>query len=87
MSDYPTPVPIEVVEIIDRYIDNEHRDAQKFSNREVLDDSGAYALHDAVSRVYARAYHDGRMAERARNNGERQRARDRARAREEAPDA
>jgi hypothetical protein len=37
--------------------------------------------------VYARAYHDGRMAERARNNGERQRARDRARAREEAPDA
>lgn len=79
MSGYPTPVPIEVVEIVDRFIDDEHRDAGKYINRELLDSSGTHALHDAASRIYARAYHDGRMAERARANAERQRARDRAR--------
>ncbi|QPZ39715.1 hypothetical protein [Paramicrobacterium chengjingii] len=85
MNGYPTPVPIEVVEIIDRFIEREHDAARKFTNREVLDESGAYSLHEAASSVYARAYHDGRMAERARTNGERQRARDTERANEETP--
>ena len=74
-----TPVPIAVVEAVDRYIGDEFRDAAKFSNREVLDDSGAYSLHGVAAEVYARGYQDGRMAERQRANGERQRERDRAR--------
>ena len=74
MSDW-TPVPIEVVETVDRFIEAEHRDADRFSNREVLDESGAYSLHIAASKVYARGYQDGRMAERARANAERQRER------------
>lgn len=85
MSDYLIPVPIEVVEIIDRFIDREHSAARKFTNREVLDKSGAYSLHEAASSVYARGYHDGRMAERARTNGERQRAFDAEQATKETP--
>lgn len=73
------PVPIAVIESVDRFIADEHRDARKFSNREVLDDSGAYSLHGVAAGVYARGYQDGRMAERARSNNERQRERDRAR--------
>lgn len=80
-----TPVPITVIESVDRFIDKEHDDARKFSNREVLDGSGAYSLHSVAGGIYARGYQDGRMAERARANGERQRERDRAR--EEATDA
>ena len=76
---YDIPVPIAVVETIDRFIGDEFRDAAKYSNREVLDDSGAYSLHEAAAQVYARGYQDGLMAERARANGERQRARDRVR--------
>lgn len=76
---YDIPVPIAVVETIDRFIGDEFRDAAKYSNREVLDDSGAYSLHGAAAQVYARGYQDGLMAERARANGERQRERDRAR--------
>lgn len=74
-----TPVPIAVVELVDRFIEGEHRDAHRFTNREVLDDSGAYSLHGTAADVYARGYQDGRMAERARSNNERQRERDRAR--------
>lgn len=74
------PVPVVVVEIVDRFIGDEYRDAAKFSNREILDDSGAYSLHGTAAEVYARGYQDGRMAERQRANGERQRERDRRRA-------
>lgn len=76
---YDIPVPIAVVETIDRFIGDEFRDAAKYSNREVLDDSGAYSLHGAAAHVYARGYQDGLIAERARANGERQRQRDRNR--------
>lgn len=69
---------------IDRFIDDEFRVAAKYSNREVLDESGAYALHGAAAGVYARGYQDGRLAERQRANGERQRERDRARAERES---
>ena len=80
------PVPIAVVETVDRYIADEYRDAAKWSNRDVLDDSGAYSLHGVAAEVYARGYQDGRMAERARANGERQRERDRARAAQKSGD-
>ncbi len=70
-----TPVPIDVVETIDRFISTEHADARKWVNRELLDDSGAYSLHQAAAQVYKRGYLDGAMAERARQNGERQRER------------
>lgn len=80
------PVPIAVVEAVDSYIDDEFRDAAKFSNRELLDDSGAYSLHGIAAEIYARGYQDGRMAERQRANGERRRERDRARAAQESGD-
>lgn len=80
------PVPLAVVESVDRYIGDEIRDAAKFSNREVLDESGAYSLHGVAAEIYARGYQDGRMAERQRANGERQRERDRARAAQESGD-
>lgn len=78
-NEWPAPVPIAVVEIVDQFIGDEHRDARKFTNRELLDDSGAYRLHLTAAEVYARGYQDGRMAEMARASGERQRERDRIR--------
>ena len=76
MSDLPAPVPVDVVETVDRFVDDEHRDAHKYTNREVLDGSGIYTLHTTAANIYARGYDDGRRAERARANAERMRERE-----------
>lgn len=73
---YGIPVPVAVVEMVDQYVSAEYREASKFSNRAVLDESGAYSLHGLAAELYARGYQDGRMAERARADGERRRERD-----------
>ena len=76
MSNLPAPVPVDIVEAVDRFVDDEHRDARKYTNREVLDESGIYTLHTTAASIYARGYDDGRRAERARANAERTRERE-----------
>lgn len=45
--------PFAVAQMVETYVDSELRDAAKYTNREPLDDSGVYGLHDLAARIYA----------------------------------
>lgn len=55
--------PLEVARIVEDYVDDQHRDVEKFVNRELLDDSGVYDLHTLAGRIYALGFRDGTAAE------------------------
>ena len=68
--------PIDVAQAVERYVDAEHADALKYSNREVLDESGVYDLHSLAARIYQIGFNDGRAVEGTKRNGARTRARE-----------
>jgi len=71
-----TPVePLAVAQEVERYVDGEFRDAEKYSNRELLDESGVYELHSLAARIYQAGFNDGRAVEGWRRNEQRQRTR------------
>ena len=72
--------PFAITQLVDMFVDEELRDAAKYSNRSPLDDSGVYALHDLAARIYAIGFNEGCASEGWRQNSRRQRARDAARA-------
>ena len=51
--------PFAVAQMVERYVESEIRDAEKFSNRDVLDDSGVYGLHQLAADVYALGFNEG----------------------------
>lgn len=67
------PVPIDVVQEVERYVESELADAVKFDNREPLDDSGVFSLHRVVAQAYARGFDDGEQVadEKARRRASR----------------
>lgn len=70
-------VPIEpndVVRLIEEYIDDERRAAEKSETRTPLDEEGIYRLHSVAARVYALGFYDGTCAANERHN--RRRGRD-----------
>lgn len=67
--------PLAVAQDVESYVDGEHRDAAKYSNRELLDDSGVYSLHELAARIYQRGFNDGRAVEGWKRNEQRNRIR------------
>lgn len=65
--------PTEVIQLVEHYVDRELRDAEQYTNRTPLDESGVWSLHQLARDVYARGVQDG-----VRQEGERAR-RDRVR--------
>ncbi len=86
MPETPMPEPFEVTMLVETFVNDEHRNAQRFDNRTLLDQSGVYDLHTLAAKIYALGFKDGRVAESVRENGVRQRERDAARAVAESPD-
>lgn len=80
MPDSQPPAPVEVTLLVESFVNSEHRDAAKYDNRSLLDQSGVWNLHDLAARIYALGFKDGRTVESVRENGMRQRERDAARA-------
>lgn len=78
MPDYPIVEPPAVVELIEGFVDDEHRDNARYDNRTLLDDSGVFSLHRAAAQIYAMGYRDGEMAQSARDRGDRRRERERS---------
>lgn len=68
--------PLSVAQEVERFVDGEFRDAAKFSNREVLDESGVYSLHEVAAHIYQLGFNDGRQVENWKRNEQRQRAKD-----------
>lgn len=71
------PIPMDVAQIINMYVESELRDMRRFTNREPLDESGISGLHNAAARVYSLGYAAGRRYQNALADGERQRERER----------
>lgn len=80
-ANIPTiPVPVSIVQEVERYVDDELADAKKFDNRTPLDESGVWSLHEVVARAYAKGFSDGQFAadEKARRRASRAEAREAA---------
>lgn len=67
--------PLPVAQDVESYVDGEHRDAAKYSNRDLLDDSGVYSLHELAARIYQRGFNDGRTVEGWKRHEQRNRSR------------
>jgi hypothetical protein len=63
MSASMSPVPRSVVEAVNEYIGKELRDQEKYDNRQPLDSSGIWSLHELARRVYAEGWVDGHDAQ------------------------
>lgn len=70
--------PPNVIHLVDHYIDQEVRDAERYENRTPLDDSGAWSLHQLARDIYALGVADGAEQARARAGSQRQRERNAA---------
>lgn len=68
--------PLAIAQEVERYVDGEFRDTEKYSNRELLDESGVYELHSLAARIYQAGFNDGRAVEGWKRNEQRQRTRD-----------
>jgi hypothetical protein len=68
--------PLDVAQEVERFVYDEFRDAAKYSNREPLDESGVYSLHELAARIYQRGFNDGRQVEGWKRNEQRQRVKD-----------
>lgn len=67
--------PEPVAQLVETYVEDELRDAEKFTNRTPLDDSGVWSLHQLAAVIYAAAWNDATRAANARNRGRHLRAR------------
>ena len=72
-----TPAPLEVPRMVDRQIAALTSDHAKYDNRAPYDESDMWALHDLARDLYALGWRAGRDYEIARQQGERDRYRDR----------
>ena len=72
-----TPAPLEVPRMVDRRVGDLARDHAKYDNRAPYDESDMWALHDLARDLYALGWRAGRDYEIARQQGERDRYRDR----------
>lgn len=67
--------PLAVVQHVEQYVDRELQDAEKYDNRDLLDESGIWSLHELAAKIYAQGYADGQAAESERSRHEARRAR------------
>lgn len=74
----------DVARQVETFVSEEFRQARQYDNREVLDSSGVWKLHDLAAKLYAQGFLAGRAVEGVRVSGERERERDAARAEERA---
>ena len=65
--------PKEIADLVEFFINDEHGNAAKYTNRTPLDESGAWSLHQLAGKIYAAGFEEGERAEGARWQGSRQR--------------
>lgn len=71
-----TPVPSNVVALVEQYVHSELDNAKKYENRDPLDESGIWSLHRLASEIYAAGFNDGVRVEDERGRGQFQRFRE-----------
>ena len=63
--------PQSVVQAVERFLDDEYRDAAKFENRELLDESGVFNLHTLAAHIFSLGFNEGEQAQDERHRGQR----------------
>lgn len=71
-------LPVQLVQEVERYVESELADADRYDNRQPLDEAGVWRLHTLGAEVYGRGWEDGERAQAERENGQRRRDRERA---------
>lgn len=71
-------LPLQLVQSIELWIDKEFADAEKWDNRDLLDDSGVFTLYRLAAEIYAAGFAAGECAADERLRGVARRARKRA---------
>ena len=65
--------PKAIADLVESFINDEHEDARKYSNRTLLDSSSAWTLHQLAADIYAAGFEEGVRTEEAREQGTRRR--------------
>jgi len=65
--------PKAIAELVESFINDEHEDARKYSNRTLLDSLSAWTLHQLAADIYAAGFEEGMRTSEARERGTRQR--------------
>ena len=65
--------PKAIAELVETFINDEHEDARKYSNRTLLDSSSAWTLHQLAADIYAAGFEEGMRTSEARERGARER--------------
>lgn len=76
--------PFEIVSLVDRYVDQELREVDRYENREPLDEGGVWTLHRLAAEIYAQGFRAGESAASMREAARRSRAKEHAKPREVA---
>ena len=65
--------PRAIAGLVETFVNDEHEDARKYSNRTPLDESGVWTLHQLAAEIYAVGFDDGLRTSEAREQGTRAR--------------
>jgi hypothetical protein len=68
--------PFAVAQLVETYATDQHREVAKYTNRELLDESGIYDLHTLAARIYALGFNEGAAVEGWRKVEQRNRIKD-----------
>ena len=68
--------PEAIVALVEAFVNDEHEDDRKYTNRTPLDESGVWSLHQLAAAIYAAGFDAGTRTEEARGRGKRQRKSD-----------
>lgn len=71
--DQSTVEPKAIADLIESFINDEHEDARKYSNRTLLDSSSAWTLHQLAADIYAAGFEEGLRTSEVRERGARER--------------
>jgi len=65
--------PHAIANLVETFINDEHNDDRKYTNRTPLDSSGVWSLHQLAAEIYAVGFEEGVRTEEARQRGTRER--------------
>ena len=65
--------PKAIVDLVEGFVNDEHDDDRKYTNRTPLDSSGVWSLHQLAAEIYAKGFEEGVRTEEARQRGTRER--------------
>lgn len=71
--------PKEIAALIEAFVSDEHASVRKYENRELLDESSVWTLHQLAADIYEAGFDEGTRTHEARERGRRQRKADRDR--------